>query len=51
MSLLTDALLREQFVTAEQLQDASDKQVGAKKPVEDLFVEMGFVKEAELKRA
>ncbi|MFA5100606.1 MAG: type II/IV secretion system protein [Candidatus Omnitrophota bacterium] len=48
MSLLIDALLKAQLVTSEQLQDARDKQLGAKKSVEDLIVDMGFVKEKDL---
>ncbi|MFA6384774.1 MAG: GspE/PulE family protein, partial [Candidatus Omnitrophota bacterium] len=48
MSLLTDALVKEHLVTPEQLQDARDKQLGAKKSVEDLIIEMGFVKEQDV---
>lgn len=48
MSALSDALLREQLITPEQLQDARDKQLGAKKSLEHLLVEMGFVREEDL---
>ncbi len=50
MSILIDALLRENLINREQLNDARDKQMGAKKPIQELLVEMGFVKEEDLIR-
>ncbi len=50
MSILIDALIEEKLITKEQLQDALDKQMGAKKPIQELIVEMGFVKEEDLIR-
>ena len=50
MSILIDALLRENLINREQLNDAKDKQMGAKKPIQELLVEMGFVKEEDLIR-
>ncbi|MCX5706276.1 MAG: ATPase, T2SS/T4P/T4SS family [Candidatus Omnitrophica bacterium] len=48
MSILTDALLKEGLVTQEQLNDAKAKSEGAKRPLQELLIEMGFVKEEEL---
>jgi type IV pilus assembly protein PilB len=48
MSRLTDTLLKENLITREQLQDARDKQIGAKKPIHELLVEMGFLQEEKL---
>jgi len=48
MSPLIDALIKENLVTQEQLSDARNKQVGAKKPLHELLVEMGFIKEEDL---
>jgi hypothetical protein len=42
---LIDALIQEGLVTAEQLREARVKQVGAKKPLHELLVEMGAVDE------
>ncbi|MDP8299624.1 MAG: ATPase, T2SS/T4P/T4SS family [Candidatus Tantalella remota] len=50
MAILIDKLIAENLITQEQLSDAKDKQVGAKKPVIDLLVDMGFLKEEELMR-
>ena len=50
MSVLIDALLKENLISKEQLNDARDKQMGAKKPVHELLVEMDFVKEEDLVR-
>lgn len=51
MSLLTEKLIKERLITPEQLNDAKDKQLGAKKPISDLLVEMGFVREDDIIRA
>ena len=48
MSRLTDALLERKLITQEQLQDARDKQIGAKRPLHELLVEMGFLEEEKL---
>ena len=50
MSALIDALINENLTTGQQLQDAKDKQLGAKKPLQELLVEMGFIKENDLLR-
>lgn len=48
MSILIEALLKENLINAEQLSDARAKLVGAKKPIQELLVEMGFIKEEDL---
>lgn len=48
MSQLINALLDKKLINAEQLQDARNKQLGAKKPLHELLVEMGFLKEEAL---
>ena len=50
MNALTDALIRENLVTPSQIEDARDKQLGAKKPVHELLVDMGFLREEDLVR-
>lgn len=46
--LLTDALLQEKLITQDQLNDAKAKQIGAQKPIHELLIDMGFVKEEDL---
>jgi type IV pilus assembly protein PilB len=48
MHSLITALLKAGLITQEQLEDARDKQKGAKKPLQDVLVDMGFVTEADL---
>jgi type IV pilus assembly protein PilB len=48
MSSLFDELIRERLISSEQLADAKTKQIGAKKPVHELLVDMGFLKEEDL---
>lgn len=48
MSLLTEKLIAGNLITSQQLSDARDKQLGAKKSLPDLLIEMGFVKEEDL---
>ncbi len=48
MATLFNALLSEQLITQEQLGDAKDKQLGAKRPVQELLVDMGFITEEKL---
>ena len=48
MASLFDTLINERLITAEQLSDARAKQVGAKKSLHELLVEMGFIKEEDL---
>jgi len=48
MVSIFDELIKERLITAEQLADARAKQVGAKRPIHELLVEMGFVKEEDL---
>jgi len=50
LSILIDVLIEENLITIEQFNDAKDKQMGAKKPIQDLLVEMGFVEEKDLIR-
>ena len=45
MSRLTDTLILKGLLTEEQLKEAQTKQIGAKKAIQELLVEMGFVKE------
>jgi type IV pilus assembly protein PilB len=51
MASLFDTLIAEGLITAEQLSDARTKQVGAKKSLHELLVEMGFIKEEALLKA
>jgi type IV pilus assembly protein PilB len=48
MTDLASVLVQEGFITTEQLQDAKNKQFGAKKPLQELLVEMGFISEEAL---
>ncbi|MBD3426519.1 MAG: response regulator [Candidatus Omnitrophica bacterium] len=48
MSKLIDALINEDLLTVEQLNDAKDKQLGAKKPIQDILLDMGFLSEEDL---
>jgi type IV pilus assembly protein PilB len=48
MANLTSILIQQGLITPEQLQDAKDKQCGAKKPLQELLLEMGFVTEDAL---
>ena len=48
MTLLIQTLLKENLITRDQLNDARDKQRGAKKPVQNLLVEMGYLSEEDL---
>jgi type IV pilus assembly protein PilB len=50
MSQLIDVLLKDGLVTSEQVTDAKDKQIGAKKPLHDVLIEMGFLNEKDLLR-
>ncbi len=50
MKALIEELLREGLITQAQLEEAEIKQIGAKKPLQDLLVEMGFVKEEDIIR-
>lgn len=50
MSILIEALLKESLISEEQLNDAKAKHIGAKKPLQELLVEMGFIKEEDLIR-
>ncbi len=45
---LIDILLAEKKITEEQLRDARDRQLGAKKPLHDVLIEMGFISEDDL---
>lgn len=48
MVSLTDLLLEEKLLTKEQLEDARDRQLGAKKPIHEVIVNMGFLTEDKL---
>lgn len=48
MSELIKMLLDEKLISRSQLNDAKTKQLGAKKPLQDILIEMGFIKEEEL---
>ncbi|MFH1664764.1 MAG: ATPase, T2SS/T4P/T4SS family [Candidatus Omnitrophota bacterium] len=48
MNVLLKALIEEGLITEEQVREALDKQFGAKKPIQELLVEMDFIKEDEL---
>jgi type IV pilus assembly protein PilB len=50
MSGLAQALVKEGLITRQQLKEAEYKQIGAKRPIQELLVEMGFVKEEDLMR-
>ncbi len=45
---LLQTLIQEGLITQEQAQDVCDKQMGAKRPLVELLVEMGFIKEGLL---
>ncbi len=45
---LVEELLDRKMVTPEQVEDARMKQVGAKKPIHEVLVEMDFIKEEDL---
>ncbi len=45
---LIDVLLAEKRITEDQLRDARDKQMGAKKPLHDVLVDMGFISDDDL---
>ena len=48
MKTIAETLLSKGIINREQLQEAKDKQIGAKTPLQEVLVEMGFVKETEL---
>ncbi|MFA6583423.1 MAG: ATPase, T2SS/T4P/T4SS family [Elusimicrobiaceae bacterium] len=48
MADLISELLKEQLVTPEQVEDAHDKQAGSQRPLHEMLVELGFVKETDL---
>ncbi|MCU0665498.1 MAG: Flp pilus assembly complex ATPase component TadA [Candidatus Omnitrophica bacterium] len=48
MPNLAEFLLNENLITASQLNDAKTKQIGAKKPIQELLVEMGFISEENI---
>ncbi|MCX5707752.1 MAG: ATPase, T2SS/T4P/T4SS family [Candidatus Omnitrophica bacterium] len=48
MTDLINALIQEGLITHENVRDAQDKQLGAKKPLQELLVEMGFISEEKL---
>ena len=48
MTRLIQTLLKEQLITRDQLNDARDKQLGAKIPLQELLVDMGFISEDTL---
>jgi len=48
MITLLLALIKEKLISEEQLNEAKIKNIGAKKPIQELLVEMGFIKEEDL---
>ncbi|MFH1640592.1 MAG: type II/IV secretion system protein [Candidatus Omnitrophota bacterium] len=48
MTILIDTLIKENLITEEQLRDAKDKQLGAKRPIQELLLEMNFINEEDL---
>ena len=48
MKSLLEALIEEGMITKEELNEAKEKQVGAKRPLQELLVEMGYLKEEDL---
>jgi len=48
MKKLTDVLREEGLITEDQLREAKEKQAGAKRPLQELLVEMGFLEEEDL---
>ena len=48
MNSLINALIQEGMITEAQLKEAQVRKIGAKKPIQDILVEMGFVKEEDL---
>ncbi len=48
MTSLLDALREKKLVSSEQIEDAEIKHLGAQRPVHDLLVEMGYLKEEDL---
>jgi type IV pilus assembly protein PilB len=48
MMTLIDALLKKKLITQENVEDAKIRQIGAKKPLQDLLVEMEFLSEEDL---
>ncbi len=50
MTPLISALMEKGLITKEQIDDARDKQIGAKVPIHELLVDMGFIKDEDLIR-
>lgn len=48
MSKITNELIRKKLITPEQLEDARYKRIGAKKPLHEVLIDMGFIKEKDL---
>lgn len=48
MKQLVQTLINNRLITEEQFKEAKIKQIGAKKPIHELFVEMGFLSEEDL---
>ncbi len=51
MTKLTSALIERGLVTPEQMEDARYKQIGAKKPLHEVLLDMGFLSEEALFKA
>lgn len=51
MNILIDELIKQGVISEEQFREAKVKQIGAKKPLQDLLVDMGFVSEDNLIQA
>ncbi|MFH1379195.1 MAG: ATPase, T2SS/T4P/T4SS family [bacterium] len=51
MNKLIETLISEKLITEEQLKDAKARQIGARKPIQKILVEMGFISDDDLMRA
>ncbi len=48
MSLLTDILYKKNLITKDQLKQAENIQIGAKKPIQDVLVDEGFISDERI---
>jgi type IV pilus assembly protein PilB len=44
---ITEALLKDKRITREQLRDAEDKRLGARRPIHEVLIDMGFLSEED----
>ncbi|MCX5782234.1 MAG: ATPase, T2SS/T4P/T4SS family [Elusimicrobia bacterium] len=48
MTIFIDKLMEKGFITIDQLSETREKQIGAKKPLQELLVDMGFISDEDL---